>query len=60
MDSDMSSDFKFDSVEKLFAIDTEPKIPFTAQVKMLRHTTDFTTFQKTLIIDLMVLYIERI
>uniref|UniRef100_A0A3Q3WTY6 Hypoxia-inducible factor 1-alpha n=1 Tax=Mola mola TaxID=94237 RepID=A0A3Q3WTY6_MOLML len=31
MDSDMSSDFKFDSVEKLFAIDTEPKTPFTAQ-----------------------------
>ncbi|XP_041809259.1 hypoxia inducible factor 1 subunit alpha a [Chelmon rostratus] len=29
MDSDMSSDFKLDLVEKLFAIDTEPKTPFT-------------------------------
>uniref|UniRef100_A0A7N6B4V6 Hypoxia-inducible factor 1-alpha n=1 Tax=Anabas testudineus TaxID=64144 RepID=A0A7N6B4V6_ANATE len=31
MDSDMSSDFKLDLVEKLFAIDTEPKTPFTSQ-----------------------------
>ncbi|XP_070775961.1 hypoxia inducible factor 1 subunit alpha a isoform X2 [Enoplosus armatus] len=31
MDSDMSSDFKLDLVEKLFAIDTEPKTPFTTQ-----------------------------
>ncbi|KAM7403077.1 hypothetical protein PAMA_003823 [Pampus argenteus] len=31
MDSDMSSDFKLDLVEKLFAIDTEPKTPFTKQ-----------------------------
>ncbi|XP_054653610.1 hypoxia inducible factor 1 subunit alpha a [Dunckerocampus dactyliophorus] len=30
MDSDMS-DFKLDLVEKLFAIDTQPKAPFTAQ-----------------------------
>lgn len=34
MDSDMSSDFKLDLVEKLFAIDTEPKTPFTTQVIM--------------------------
>lgn len=32
MDSDMNSDFKLDLVEKLFAIDTEPKTPFTTQV----------------------------
>ncbi|XP_031703013.1 hypoxia inducible factor 1 subunit alpha a [Anarrhichthys ocellatus] len=31
MDSEMSSDFKLDLVEKLFAIDTEPKAPFTTQ-----------------------------
>ncbi|KAK2891799.1 hypoxia inducible factor 1 subunit alpha a isoform X1 [Channa argus] len=31
MDSDMSSDFKLDLVEKLFAIDTEPKTPFGTQ-----------------------------
>uniref|UniRef100_A0A671XE07 Hypoxia-inducible factor 1-alpha n=1 Tax=Sparus aurata TaxID=8175 RepID=A0A671XE07_SPAAU len=31
MDSEMSSDFKLDLVEKLFAIDTEPKNPFTTQ-----------------------------
>ncbi|CAB1449257.1 unnamed protein product [Pleuronectes platessa] len=31
MDSDMSSDFKLDLVEKLFAIDTEPKTPFNTQ-----------------------------
>uniref|UniRef100_A0A3B4WIM4 Hypoxia-inducible factor 1-alpha n=1 Tax=Seriola lalandi dorsalis TaxID=1841481 RepID=A0A3B4WIM4_SERLL len=31
MDSDMSADFKLDLVEKLFAIDTEPKTPFTTQ-----------------------------
>lgn len=30
----MSSDFKLDLVEKLFAIDTEPKTPFTTQVMM--------------------------
>ncbi|CAJ1073572.1 hypoxia inducible factor 1 subunit alpha a [Xyrichtys novacula] len=31
MDSEMSSDFKLDLVEKLFAIDPEPKTPFTTQ-----------------------------
>uniref|UniRef100_A0A8C9XKB6 Hypoxia-inducible factor 1-alpha n=1 Tax=Sander lucioperca TaxID=283035 RepID=A0A8C9XKB6_SANLU len=31
MDSEMSSDFKLDLVEKLFAIDTEPKTPFNTQ-----------------------------
>ncbi|XP_068195414.1 hypoxia inducible factor 1 subunit alpha a [Antennarius striatus] len=31
IDSEMSSDFKLDLVEKLFAIDTEPKTPFTTQ-----------------------------
>lgn len=31
MDSDMSSDFKLDLVEKLFAIETQPKTPFTTQ-----------------------------
>lgn len=35
METDMSSDFKLDLVEKLFAIDTEPKTPFTTQVKIL-------------------------
>uniref|UniRef100_A0A673AQI0 Hypoxia-inducible factor 1-alpha n=1 Tax=Sphaeramia orbicularis TaxID=375764 RepID=A0A673AQI0_9TELE len=32
MDSDMNSDFKLDLVEKLFAIDTQPKTLFTTQV----------------------------
>ncbi|XP_074547583.1 hypoxia inducible factor 1 subunit alpha a [Halichoeres trimaculatus] len=31
MDSEMSSDFKLDLVEKLFAIDPEPKTPFATQ-----------------------------
>nr|AGT01908.1 hypoxia inducible factor-1alpha [Sebastes schlegelii] len=31
MDSEMNSDFKLDLVEKLFAIDTEPKTPFITQ-----------------------------
>uniref|UniRef100_A0AAQ5XNR4 Hypoxia-inducible factor 1-alpha n=1 Tax=Amphiprion ocellaris TaxID=80972 RepID=A0AAQ5XNR4_AMPOC len=31
MDSEMNSDFKLDLVEKLFAIDTEPKTPFNTQ-----------------------------
>ncbi|XP_076001303.1 hypoxia-inducible factor 1-alpha-like [Genypterus blacodes] len=31
MDSDMSSDFKLDLVEKLFAIDTQSRTPVTTQ-----------------------------
>nr|ABO26714.1 hypoxia-inducible factor 1 alpha [Thymallus thymallus] len=31
MDSDISAAFKLDMVERLFAIDTEPKTPFTSQ-----------------------------
>uniref|UniRef100_A0A3B5A7I2 Hypoxia-inducible factor 1-alpha n=1 Tax=Stegastes partitus TaxID=144197 RepID=A0A3B5A7I2_9TELE len=31
MDSEINSDFKLDLVEKLFAIDTEPKTPFNTQ-----------------------------
>ncbi|XP_064179975.1 hypoxia inducible factor 1 subunit alpha a [Anguilla rostrata] len=31
VDSDIGSEFKLDLVEKLFAIDTEPKTPFTTQ-----------------------------
>ncbi|XP_029316004.1 hypoxia inducible factor 1 subunit alpha a isoform X2 [Cottoperca gobio] len=31
MDSEMKPDFKLDLVEKLFAIDTDPKTPFTRQ-----------------------------
>lgn len=38
MDSEMSSDFKLDLVEKLFAIDTEPKTPFNTQVRIPGHT----------------------
>lgn len=38
MDSDMSSDFKLDLVEKLFTIDTEPKTPLTTQVITLKRT----------------------
>lgn len=38
MESDMNSDFKLDLVEKLFTIDTEPKTPFTKQVRTLRRT----------------------
>lgn len=45
MDSEMSSDFKLDLVEKLFAIDTEPKTPFTTQVVMPGDTVDFTVFK---------------
>lgn len=44
MDSEMSSDFKLDLVEKLFAIDTEPKTPFTTQVIIPGDTVDFTAF----------------
>ena len=47
MDSDMSSDFKLDLVEKLFAIDTEPKTPFNTQVILLGVTVDFTAFKFT-------------
>lgn len=32
VDSDINTDFKLDLVEKLFAIDTEPKTPFTNEV----------------------------
>ncbi|CAN9502140.1 unnamed protein product [Ophioblennius macclurei] len=32
MDSEMSADFKLDLVEKMFAIDTEPKTPFNTQM----------------------------
>lgn len=45
MDSDMSSDFKLDLVEKLFAIDPEPKTPFTTQVIMPGDTVDFISFK---------------
>lgn len=38
MDSDMSSDFKLDLVEKLFTIDTEPKTPLSTQVIILKCT----------------------
>lgn len=31
METDMNSEFKLDFVEKMFAIDTEPKTPFTKQ-----------------------------
>lgn len=34
VDSDISSEFKLDLVEKLFAIDTEAKTPFTNQVSL--------------------------
>ena len=34
VDSDINSAFKLDLVGKLFAIDTEPKTPFTAQVNI--------------------------
>lgn len=45
MDSEMSSDFKLDLVEKLFAIDTEPKTPFTTQVISLKVTEHFAVFK---------------
>uniref|UniRef100_A0A3B4AVF8 Hypoxia-inducible factor 1-alpha n=1 Tax=Periophthalmus magnuspinnatus TaxID=409849 RepID=A0A3B4AVF8_9GOBI len=32
METDINSEFKLDFVEKMFAIDTEPKTPFTKQV----------------------------
>lgn len=41
MDSDMNTDFKLDLVEKLFAIDPEPKTPFTTQVIMLEDLSGF-------------------
>lgn len=33
MDSEVNTDFKLDLVERLFAIDPEPKTPFTTQVR---------------------------
>lgn len=39
----MSSDFKLDLVEKLFAI-TEPKTHFTTQVIMSGNTVDLIVF----------------
>lgn len=44
MDSEMNSDFKLDLVQKLFAIDTEPKTPFTTQVVNLEKASLFTFF----------------
>lgn len=44
MDSEMNSDFKLDLVEKLFAIDTEPKTPFNTQVVNLEKASLFTFF----------------
>lgn len=41
MDSDMNTDFKLDLVERLFAIDPEPKTPFTAQVTMPQEMVSF-------------------
>ncbi|KAK6307317.1 hypothetical protein J4Q44_G00224650 [Coregonus suidteri] len=35
MESDISAAFKLDMVERLFAIDTGPKTPFTSQVRFL-------------------------
>lgn len=40
----MNSDFKLDLVEKLFAIDTEPKTPFNTQVVNLEKASLFTLF----------------
>jgi len=34
VDSDISSEFKLDLVEKLFAIDNEAKTPFSSQVNL--------------------------
>lgn len=51
VDSDISSEFKLDLVEKLFAIDTEAKTPFSSQVTLhlkylslwsLLHCINFT------------------
>lgn len=44
MDSEINSDFKLDLVEKLFAIDTEPKTPFNTQVVNLEKASLFTFF----------------
>lgn len=47
MDSEMKSDSKLDFVEKLFAIDTDPKNLFTTQVTMpgdffkMKHSKGF-------------------
>ena len=43
----MSSDFKLDLVERLFAIDTEPKTPFNTQVILFGVTVDFTAFKSS-------------
>lgn len=42
MDSDISSEFKLDLVEKLFAIDTEAKTPFTSQVNLYLSYLSFS------------------
>lgn len=41
MDSDMNTDFKLDLVERLFAIDPEPKTPFTTQVNISQKSLSF-------------------
>lgn len=41
----MNTDFKLDLVEKLFAIDPEPKTPFTTQVIMPEYLIGFTSFK---------------
>lgn len=41
----MSSDFKLDLVEKLFAIDTEPKTPFNTQVIMPEDIVNVMAFK---------------
>lgn len=41
----MNTDFKLDLVEKLFAIDPEPKTPFTTQVIMPEDLIGFTLFK---------------
>lgn len=45
VDSDINTEFKLDLVEKLFAIDTEAKTPFTTEVilslKYIRITVSY-------------------
>lgn len=49
MDSDISGEFKLDLVEKLFAIDTEPKTPFITQVGIMFITEKTLDMSKLLL-----------
>lgn len=56
MDSEMNTDFKLDLVERLFAIDPEPKTPFTTQVIIPEFFFFFFLILYKLLVDLGVFF----